>query len=101
MATSKKGWRTIIVNEQKFYWKFNGKVIVQSDGIKNGLLIVDVEWQDVWLSLKDKDNELNDCKPKVITPKFVSDSISFALGVGWNNGKIKLEFKKGKYKSKE
>ena len=100
MATSKKGWRTIIVNEQKFYWKFNGKVIVQSDEIKNGLLIVDFGWQDVWFSVNDKDNKINDFEPKVITPQFVCNSISFALGVGWKNRKIELEFKNSKYTSK-
>ncbi|WP_378174094.1 hypothetical protein [Aquimarina sp. SS2-1] len=100
MAISKKGLRSITVDGQKFYWKFDGKVMVYSDQIKNGLLIVDFGWYDTWLFVNDNDNRPSDFEPKSVTPKFVSESISFALTKGWKEGKMEIEFKKGSYKKK-
>lgn len=97
MAISKKGMRNIVVDRQKFYWKFNGKIIINSDQIKNSLLIVDFGWYDVWLFVNEKDNRPPDFEPKSVTPKFVSESISFALAEGWKEGKMEIEFKNGNY----
>lgn len=101
MAISKKGLRNIVVDGQKFYWKFNGKIIVNSDQIKNSLLIVDFGWYDAWLFVNDKNNKPPDFSPKSVTPKFVSESISFALAEGWEEGKMEIEFRNGNYKKKE
>ncbi len=100
MAISKKGLRNLVVNGQKFYWKFNEKVIVNSDEFKNGILIIDFGWYDVWLFVNDKENEPADFEPKSVTPKFVSKSISFALVEGWKDGKMEIEFTNGQYKKK-
>ncbi|MBD0404912.1 hypothetical protein [Flammeovirga sp. EKP202] len=98
MAISKKGLRSIIVNRQQFYWKFNGKVIVSSYEFRNSLLIVDFGWYDVWLYVNDKENRPPDFEPKSVTPKFVSDSIIYALTQGWDYGKMEIEFRNGDYK---
>lgn len=101
MAISKKGLRNIMVNGQKFYWKFNEKVIVSSDEFKNSLLIIDFGWYDVWLYVNDKENRPPDFEPKSVTPRFVSESIFFALAEDWKEGKMKIEFTNGRYKKKE
>ena len=100
MAISKKGLRSITVKGQQFYWKFNGKVIVSSDEIKNSLLIVDFGWYDVWLYVNDKENRPPDFEPECVTPKFVSKSIMYALTQGWDDGKMEIEFRNGDYKLK-
>lgn len=101
MAISKKGMRTITVNGQKFYWKFRDKVIVSSSEFENSILIVDFGWFDVWLYVNDKENRPPDFEPKSVTPKFVSESISFAIAEGWREGKMELRFRNGQYNKKE
>ena len=101
MAISKKGLRKITVNGQKFYWKFNEKIIVRSDEFKNSLLIIDFGWYDVWLYVNDKENRPPDFEPKIVTPQFVSESISFALAENWKEYKMEIEFTNGLYKKKE
>ena len=101
MAISKKGFRKITVDKRVFYWKFSEKVLVTCDEIKNSLLIVDFGWYDVWLYVNDKENRPSDFEPKTVTPKFVSESISFALKNGWKDGKIEIEFKSGLYSKKQ
>lgn len=49
MTISKKGLRSIAVNRQKFYWKFNDKVFVFSNENKNCFLTIDIGWFDKWL----------------------------------------------------
>jgi len=58
MAISKKGFRKIIVDERLFYWKFNKKIFVISNKIRNSLLIIDFGWYDVWLYVNDKEIDL-------------------------------------------
>ena len=43
-----------------------------------------------------KENTPPDFEPKCITPKFVSDSIRFALGNGWEDGKMEIEYRNQK-----
>ena len=100
MAISKKGLRKIIVDNREFYWKFNEKIFVTSEKIKNCLLIVDFGWYDVWLYVNDKENRPPDFEPKSVTPKFVSESITYALTQGWNDVKMEIEFRNGDYKKK-
>ena len=101
MAISKKGLRKILINEQEFFWKFNEKIFVTSDETENSILIVDFGWYDVWLYVNDPQNKPPDFEPKSVTPKFVNDSISFALNQGWKEGKMELEFRNGNFKKKE
>ncbi|MEH0152578.1 hypothetical protein V6R21_00450 [Limibacter armeniacum] len=100
MAISKKGLRKIVVDNREFYWKFNEKIFVISEEDKNSLLLVDFGWYDVWLFVNDKENKSPDFEPKSVTPKFVSESITYALTQGWDNGKMEIEFKNGDYKKK-
>ena len=100
MAISKKCLRKIAVDNRKFYWKFNEKVFVISDETKNSLLIVDFGWYDVWLYTNDRGNRPPDFEPKRVTPKFVSESITYALNQGWDDGKMEIEFRNGDYKRK-
>lgn len=100
MAISKKGLRKITVVNREFYWKFNEKIFVISDEAKNSLLIVDFGWYDVWLYVNDKENRPPDFDPKSVTPKFVSESITYALKQGWDDEKMEIEFSNGDYKKK-
>lgn len=100
MAISKKGLRKIIVDNQEFYWKFNEKVFVFSEEAKNRLLIVDFGWYDVWLYLNNQGDRPPDFAPKNVTPKFISESITYALAQGWEDGKMEIEFRNGAYKKK-
>jgi hypothetical protein len=74
---------------------------VTSEEIKNSLLIVDFGWFDVWLYTNDKENRPPDFEPKSVTPKFVSESISYALNEGWKEGNAQLEFRNGNYLMKK
>lgn len=100
MGISKKGLRKIVVDQQEFYWKFSKKLIVTSNEIKNCLLTVDFGWYDVWLYANDKGNKPPDFEPKNVTPKFVSESISYALSKGWSEGDMQIVYKDGDYKIK-
>lgn len=100
MAISKKGLRKIVIEYDVFYWRFNEKVFVNSEKYKNSLLIVDFGWHDVWLYVNDKENQLPDFEPKSVTPKFVRESIFFALSKGWKEGKMGIEFTNGNYQVK-
>lgn len=97
MAISKKKLRSIVVNGQKFYWKFDGKIFVYCEALKNSPLIVDIGWFDVWLDVGAKANEIDNVQPKSVTPKFVSESILFALKKGWKQGEMEILFKEGEY----
>lgn len=98
MGISKKGLRTIIVDEEKYYWKFVNKIMVFNHNSRNGILSIDFGYFDVWDYVNDNKNKPPDFTPMVVTPKFVSESIKFALKNGWNMNKLKIEFKNGIYK---
>lgn len=100
MAISKKRLRPIVVDSHKFYWKFTEKVFVFNEADKNSLLVVDFGYYDVWLYINDKENCPPDFEPKVVTPKFVSQCIQFALQAGWTTGKMELEYKNETYRIK-
>lgn len=101
MTVSKKELRKINVRGINYYWKFNEKVYVFDDVVKGSLLIVDFGWYDVWLYVNDKENRPPDFEPKSVTPKFVRESILFAITKGWDKGKMEIEFRNGKYKLKK
>jgi hypothetical protein len=101
MAISKKGMRPISVSEKRYHWKFTGKIFVSSDENSKGLLIVDFGWYDVFDYLGTKKEMPPDFEPKVATPKFVAESIKFAITIGWKDNKIELVYNKGVYSIKE
>lgn len=50
-------------------------------------------WTDVWLYINDKEKKYHDFELKVVTPKFVADSIYFAIDLGWKGGKKDYTYK--------
>lgn len=100
MAISKKGLRKIVVDDREFYWKFNEKVFVVAEQHKNSLLIIDFGWYDVWLYVNDKENRPPDFEPQNVTPKFVKESILYALHHGWCKESLELKYRNGTYKIK-
>lgn len=97
MGISKKGLRKIIVDQQTFYWKFNEKIIITSDEIKNALLILDFGYFDVWLYVNDRENRPPDYEPRVVTPQFVETTIRHAKSIGWHEGTLNLMYRKGEF----
>jgi len=96
MAISKKGLRKIVVEEQVFYWRFNKQIYVFKEEAENSLLIVDFGYYDLWLHVNDEQKP-PDFEPKIVTPKFVRESILFALNHGWTNGTCELVFQDNRY----
>jgi hypothetical protein len=81
-----KGWRSITVNQQQFRWRFrlgdNSSPLTLQGHLSSGQrVIVRLEgWRDPWLSIPYKQPPN---VPAIITPKFVSEAIHFALTQGW------------------
>lgn len=98
MAISKKGLRTIIIDDVKYYWKFKNEIFIFHSEFKNSTLSIDFGYYDIWLYVNDKENTPPDFEPKIVTPKFISESIKFALANGWNMNKLKLKFRDKAYK---
>lgn len=96
MALPKKGLRKITVKGNNYFWLFKQNIFITTEDQKN-LLTVDFGWFDVWLYVNDPENRPADFEPKKVTPKFIHDSIVFALDNGWMKGKFELEFKNGIY----
>lgn len=98
----KRRFRPIKVENLDFNWRFQGIIDVRPNGNKNNSLTIDFGWYDVWEFVNDKENEPSRFEPKVVTPKFVSDSIKFALNNGWDierhNSKLKIVYKDKNYK---
>ena len=98
----KRGFRAIKVENIDFNWSFLGIIDVRPDHQKSNILTVDTGWYDVWDYVNDKENEPPECDPQIITPKFVSESIKFALANGWNvdvpHQEFKLIYRDKKYK---
>lgn len=101
MAISKKGMRPITVKGKKFHWKFTGKVFVSPDENSNSLLIIDFGWYDLFDHLGSKEGMPPDFEPAAATPKFVAESIEYALNTGWKDGKMEVEYKKNVYAIKK
>jgi len=96
MTLSKKGLRTIVVENRKFYWKFTGKIFVSPDEDTNSLLIIDFGWYDIW-DYAGSANKPPDFEPQIATPKFVAASIAAALKLGWTTGKMVVLYRNGEY----
>lgn len=101
-SNKKRGFRPIKIKNIDFNWRFQGTIDVRPDGHKNNILTIDFGWYDVWEYVNDKENEPPEFEPKIVTPKFVSDSIKFALNNGWNtelpNNKLNIIYRNKKYK---
>lgn len=100
----KKGWRNIIVNNQQFRWCFLLKAeycLLKLQGASSAsqqAVFVLHNWRDPWLSDSVLPNEL-----KVLTSKFASQAVAFALQNGWKPDKvgaaIRFEFKNDEFVS--
>ncbi|SNR14476.1 hypothetical protein [Tenacibaculum jejuense] len=98
MAISKKGFRKIIVENRLYYWKFCGYILVAPDKAKSeNILKIDFGFYDPWNYINTNENIPPDFNPKIVTPKFVSESIKFALDKGWTEGKFNLKYSNNKY----
>lgn len=97
----KRGFRTISVNENIYFWKFNGVIDVRPKGKKGNQLIIDFGYYDEFLYINDLENKPPPFEPKVVTPKFISQSIEMAIQIGWNpeleKGNTRIEYRDKKY----
>ncbi len=98
MGIPKKGFRKIVVNDEVFFWKFQGKILVSPEYSRSDhLLYIDFGYYDVWAYINTDLEIPPDYSPRKVTPKFVSESIKFALANGWKKGKYELQFRDNKY----
>lgn len=100
MAISKKGLRSITVDHQKYYWKFNEKIVIFPEGDPNCILTIDFGYFDIWLFVNDQEHRPPYFEPKPVTPKFVSESIQFALENNWKGKKMDVEYRNTIYNIK-
>ncbi len=100
MAISKKGLRKVVVDEKEYLWKFEGNIKIFSIEDPKNHLVVDFGWYDVWGFANDPENRPPDFEPKIVTPKFITHSIHFALENGWKNGRLEMEFRDGVFTKK-
>lgn len=98
--SKKKGFRAINIENIQFNWCFGGIIDVRPDQHKGNSLTIDFGWFDVWDYIHEI--EPPEFEPKVVGPKFVSDSIKFAINNGWNpelsHHSFKLIYRDKKYK---
>ena len=100
-----KGWRKLIVDNQQFRWNFaakaeNGLLKLQGSTSSGQQVIVTLsEWQDTWLSIGQSNVLINE--PQVVTSKFASQAIEFALQNGWkpdeSGATINFKYKEGNF----
>ncbi len=69
--------RPIVVDGQRFRWRFDGRLVVIPEGRSGPQLRVEWGWGD-WLEPEDPGAE-----PEIVTPRFVADAIRTALDLGW------------------
>lgn len=100
-----KGWRKLILDNRQFRWNFatkakNGLLKLQGSTSSGQQVIITLsEWQDTWLSIGQSNASPNE--PKVVTSKFASHAIEFALQNGWkpneSGATINFEYKDGNF----
>jgi hypothetical protein len=76
----KRGFRSIVVNQQTFYWKVDSYLDIRSGIFPETKIHVEVEWVDSRIPIEER-SYLNNL---TITPKLVAESIFFALNNHWN-----------------
>ena len=83
-----KGWRSLTLNNQQFRWRFILKAedsllkLQASSSASQQAVIVLRNWRNPWLSTSVLPNEL-----KILTAKFASQAVEFALQNGWKPDK--------------
>ena len=98
----KRGFRPIKVENIEFKWCFQGIIDVRPGDHKDNILTIDFGWYDVWSYVNDKEKRPPEFEPKIVTPKFVSESIKFALNNGWDtalkNNRFNIIYRNRNYK---
>ena len=98
---NKRGFRPITVKEMTFHWRLSGVLDIRPDQHQANVLKVDFGWYDVFQYFSDPENIPPPFEPKIVTSKFVSECILFALQNGWNtdlsHNETKLKYSLGKY----
>ncbi len=98
----KRGFRLIILGNQRFRWRFEAGYnssllkISADEGHGQPLIVTLPNWRDPWLNLNGFDLSANGIQlytsaqntPYAITSKFVHMAILFALSEGWQPTKI-------------
>lgn len=104
MATpnKKRGFRAITVNNELFNWCFQGIIDIRPNNNKNNQLLIDFGYYDGFDYVNEpKENRPPPFEPKIVTPKFVSQSIENALKLGWdielNTGRTVVEYRNKEY----
>ena len=101
----KRGFRPIKVRNIAFYWCFSGIIDIRPENHKNNILTIDFGWYDAFAYANDWENMPPEFNPKIMTPKFVSASIKFALDNGWvtelSNNRLNILYRDGAYLVKE
>lgn len=97
-SVSLKGFRKITVDNSIYFWKFDRRIIIVNQSIKNSYLTVDIGWFDEWLYVNDKESKPPEFEIKKVTPKFVAKCIRYALSNQWSEGKMDIVFRNGKLK---
>lgn len=80
LPEKKRGFRSIVVNEQLFYWKVDSYLDIRSGIFPETKIHVELEWIDSRIPVAER-SSLNNL---TITPKLVTESILFALNNQWN-----------------
>ncbi len=100
LPNKKRGFRSLIIDESQFNWRFIGVIDVRPKANKNNMLIVDFGWYDVWLYVNDKEKP-PDWEPNVVTPQFVREAILAGIRLGWNpdnlSGTFNLKYRNHKF----
>jgi hypothetical protein len=102
-----KGWRNLTFDNQQFRWCFvtqakNSLLKLQGSSSASQQAIFTLQgWRDLWLSIGETDALPNE--PKIITAKFASQAVAFALQNGWkpeeSGSAIHFEYKDGNFVS--
>ena len=71
------GLRPIAVAGRRFRWRFDERLVVVPEGRSGPALYVEWGWR-AWLEPEGPGPE-----PWIVTPRFVAEAITFALGSGW------------------
>lgn len=71
------GLRSIAVEGRWFHWRFDERLVVVAKGRSGSVLYVEWGWRD-WSEPEGPGPE-----PRIVTPRFVSEAIAFALARGW------------------
>jgi hypothetical protein len=87
--------RPITVDDTRFRWRFDERLVVIPADRSGPQLYVEWGWQD-WLESEGPGPE-----PLVVTPRFVANAIRFAVAHGWQptagGGPLRLQYQGGSF----